>query len=154
MGGLDGHTDVRIISGDGRSRPIYVRRRGSSSTASNPARWRRGAMVQMVSSGGSTRWRRGGMRKEFENGAETYPVHVRLWAEEVRRGWFGVSGEALPGPRTWGASWASSKANQIASADWKWLEWASRGGRGSGGLEGGGASCSRRSPANSGLGRT
>jgi hypothetical protein len=102
-----------------------------------------GAIVQLVSSGGSTRWCRDGLQKEFENGAETYPDHVRRWAEGVRRGWFGVSGEALPGLRTWGALRASSETNRAVGATWKWLEWACRGCRGSGRLADGGAACSR-----------
>jgi hypothetical protein len=111
---------------------------GRSTCAGGRARRRRGiwpahgAIVQLVSSGGSTRWCRDGLRKGFENGVETYRVHVCWWAEEVRRGWFGVSGDALPGPRTWGASRASSKTNRAAGAAWEWLEWAGRGGRGSG----------------------
>jgi hypothetical protein len=36
-GGLDGHADVRIVSGDGRSRSVHARRRGSSSAARAPA---------------------------------------------------------------------------------------------------------------------
>jgi hypothetical protein len=32
-GGSEGHDDVRVTVGDGRSRPVRVRRRGSSSTA-------------------------------------------------------------------------------------------------------------------------
>jgi hypothetical protein len=133
---------------------------GQSTCAGGSAHRRRvfrpahGTIVQLVISGGSTRWRIGGIQKEFENGVETYPVHVRRWAEEIRGGWFRVSGEALPGPRTRGASRVSSKANRTVGADWEWLEWAGRSGRGSGGLAGGGASCSRQSPANSGLGRT
>jgi hypothetical protein len=40
-GGLDGHTDVRIVSGDGRSRSVHVRRRANSSAARTPAcSWR------------------------------------------------------------------------------------------------------------------
>jgi hypothetical protein len=53
-----------------------------------------GGMVQSVGSESFTKWRRGGLREELENGAVTYPVHDRLWAEEVRRGWFGFSVEA------------------------------------------------------------
>ena len=36
-GGLEGHSDVRVAVGDGRSRPVHVRRRGSSSAARSPA---------------------------------------------------------------------------------------------------------------------
>jgi hypothetical protein len=32
-----GHGDVRVAVGDGRSRPVHVRRRGSSSAARSPA---------------------------------------------------------------------------------------------------------------------
>jgi hypothetical protein len=42
----------------------------------------------------------------------------------------------------------------VTGAAWKWLEGAGRCGRGSGGLVGGGAACSRRSPVNFGSGRT
>jgi hypothetical protein len=41
----------------------------------------------------------------------------------------------------------------VTDAAWKWLEGAGRGGRGSGGLAGGGTTCSRRSPVNFGSGR-
>jgi hypothetical protein len=60
----------------------------------------------------------------------------------------------LLGPRTWEASRASGEANRATGMAWKWLEWAGHGGRGSGGLAGGGAACSRRSPVNFGSGRT
>jgi hypothetical protein len=36
-GGSEGHGDVRVTVGDGRSRPVRVRRRGSSSAARSPA---------------------------------------------------------------------------------------------------------------------
>jgi hypothetical protein len=36
-GGSEGHSDVRVAVGDGQSRPVRVRRRGSSSTARSPA---------------------------------------------------------------------------------------------------------------------
>jgi hypothetical protein len=35
-GGSEGHGDVRVAVGDGRSRPVRVHRRGSSSTARSP----------------------------------------------------------------------------------------------------------------------
>jgi hypothetical protein len=54
--------------------------------------------------------------------------------------------------RAWGASRVSGKASQADIEDWEWLERAGYGGRSSGGLAGGGASCSGESPANSGLG--
>jgi predicted dehydrogenase len=76
-----------------------------------------GEIVQLVGSGGLTKWRRGGTREELENGAETYPVHVRRWAEEVQQGWFGVSGEVLLGLRACEASWVSSEANRAAMVD-------------------------------------
>jgi hypothetical protein len=56
---------------------------GRSTCAGWGARRRRvfrsahGAIVQLVGLGGLTRLHRGGTWKEFENGAETYPVHVR-----------------------------------------------------------------------------
>jgi hypothetical protein len=37
MGGCDGQIDVRIVAGDGRSRSVHVRRRGSSLVARAPA---------------------------------------------------------------------------------------------------------------------
>jgi hypothetical protein len=36
-GGPEGHGDVRVAVGDGRSRPVHVRRRGSASAARSPA---------------------------------------------------------------------------------------------------------------------
>jgi hypothetical protein len=36
-GGPEGHGDVRVAVGNGRSRPVHVRRRGSSSAARSPA---------------------------------------------------------------------------------------------------------------------
>jgi hypothetical protein len=59
----------------------------------------------------------------------------------------------LPGPRTWKASRATSKANRVTGAAWNWLEGASHGGQGSGGLAGSGTACSRQSPVNFGSGR-
>jgi hypothetical protein len=37
MGGPEGPRDVRVAIGDGRSRPVHVRMRGSSSTVRSPA---------------------------------------------------------------------------------------------------------------------
>jgi hypothetical protein len=68
------------------------------------------------------------VREEFENGSPDCLVYARLWVTEVRRGQSRVSGEALPGPRTWKASWATSEANRAIGVAWKWLEGAGRGG--------------------------
>jgi hypothetical protein len=91
-------------------------------------------------------------REEFENGSLDCSVYAWLRATKVRRGRSWVFDEVLPGPRTWEASRASGEANQVTGSALKWLEGAGRGGRGSGGLVGGGAACSRRSPVNFGLG--
>jgi hypothetical protein len=92
--------------------------------------------------------------EEFENGSVDCSVYARLRATEVRRGRSWVFGEVLPGPRTWKALRATGEANRATGAAWKWLEGSGRGGRGSGGLAGGGATCSRRSLVNFGSGRT
>jgi hypothetical protein len=73
---------------------------------------------------------------------------------EVRRGRSSVFDEALPGPRTWKASWATCEANRATGVAWRWLEGAGHGGWGLGGLVGGGAACSRPSPVNFGSGKT
>jgi hypothetical protein len=133
---------------------------GWSTCAGEGARRRRGirpahgAIVQLNGSGSFTRGQGRHARKEFENGSPDCSVYARLRATEVRRGRSWVSVEALPGPRTWKASRASGEANRVTGATWKWLERAGRGGRGSGGLAGGGAACSRRSPVNFSSGRT
>jgi hypothetical protein len=71
------------------------------------------------------------VHEEFENGSPDCSVYARLRAIEVRRGRSWVSGEALPGPRTWRASRATGEAKRATGAAWKWLEGAGRGGRGS-----------------------
>jgi hypothetical protein len=45
-GGLDGHTVVRIVSSDGRSRSVHVRRRVSSSVVRNSACSRRDSPIK------------------------------------------------------------------------------------------------------------
>jgi hypothetical protein len=60
-----------------------------------------GGIVQLVGSGSFTKWRRDGIREELKNGVVTYLVHAHRWAEEVWRGWFGVSGVVALGLRTW-----------------------------------------------------
>jgi hypothetical protein len=47
-GGPDGHDEVRVAVGDGRSWPVRVRRRGSSSTARSPAYSRRDRSIKRV----------------------------------------------------------------------------------------------------------
>jgi hypothetical protein len=109
-----------------------------------------GAIIQLNGSGSFTRGQGRHARKEFENGSPDCSVYARLQATEVRRGRSWVSGEALPGPRTWKASRATSEANRVTGAAWKWLEGAGRGGRGSDGDGGRGrarrswSSCSGR----------
>jgi hypothetical protein len=48
MGGLGDHSDVRVAVGDGRSRPVHVRRRGCSSAARSPAYSRRDSSIERV----------------------------------------------------------------------------------------------------------
>jgi hypothetical protein len=133
---------------------------GWSTCAGGGARRRRGirpnqgGTVQLNGSGSFTRGQVRHVCEEFENGSPDCSVYARLWAIEVRRGRSWVSGEGLPGPRTWKASRAPGEANRATDTAWEWLEGAGRGGRSSGGLEGGGAACSRRSPVNFGSGRT
>jgi hypothetical protein len=45
-GGLRGHNEVRLDNGDGRNRPVHVRRRVSSSAACAPAYPRRYRSIQ------------------------------------------------------------------------------------------------------------
>jgi hypothetical protein len=45
-GGSDGHNGVRLDGGDGRNRPVHVRRRGLSSAASVPVKPRRSSSIQ------------------------------------------------------------------------------------------------------------
>jgi hypothetical protein len=112
------------------------------------------AIVQLNGSGSFTRGQGRYVCEEFENGSPDCSVYARLRATEVWQGWSWVSSEVLSGPRTWKASRATSEANRATGMAWKWLEGAGRGGRGSGGMAGGGAACSRRSPVNFGSGRT
>jgi hypothetical protein len=129
---------------------------GRSACAGGGARRRRGirpahgAIIQSNGSGSFTRDQGRYAREEFENGSPDCSVYSWSRATEVRRGRSWVSGEVLPGPRTWKASWATGEANRVTGAAWKWLEGAGRGGRGSGGDGGRGrarrswSSCSGR----------
>jgi hypothetical protein len=47
-GGPDGHDEVRVAVGDGRSWPVRVRRRGSSSATRSPAYSRRDKSIERV----------------------------------------------------------------------------------------------------------
>jgi hypothetical protein len=133
---------------------------GRSACAGGGARRRRliwsahDAIVQLNGSGSFTKGQGRCVCKEFENGSPDCSVYARLRATKVRRGRSWVSDEVPPGPRTWKPARATGEANRATGVAWKWLEGAGRGGRGSGGLAGGGAACSRRSPVNFGSGRT
>jgi hypothetical protein len=109
---------------------------GRSTCAGGGARQRRGirpnqgSTVQLNRSGNFTRGQGRHAREEFENGSPDCLVYARLRATEVRRGRSWVSGEVLPGLRTWKASQATGEANRVTGAAWMWLDGASRGGRG------------------------
>jgi hypothetical protein len=107
---------------------------GWSTCAGGGARRRQGiqpahdAIVQLNGSGSFTRGQGRHVREEFENGSPDCLVYARLRGIEVRRGRSLVSGVALPGPRAWKASRATSKANRATGVAWKWLEGAGCGG--------------------------
>jgi hypothetical protein len=65
---------------------------------------------------------------EFENGSPDCSVYTWLRATEVRRGRSWVSGDVVPGLRTWKASRATGEANQATGTTWEWLEGAGLGG--------------------------
>jgi hypothetical protein len=71
--------------------------------------------------------------EELKNDSPDCSVYARRRAAEVRRGRSWFSGEVLPGPRAWEASQTLGEAIRVAGAAWKRPEWASHGGRGSGG---------------------
>jgi hypothetical protein len=73
------------------------------------------------------------VREELKNDSPDCSVYARRRAAKVRRGRSWFSGEVLPGPRAWEASQALGEANRAAGTAWKRLEWAGRGGQGSGG---------------------
>ena len=127
--------------GDGRSRPGHARGRRARRRRGVQPKY--GGKIQLVGSGSFTKWRRGCAPEELENGVVAYPVHTLRWAEEVRRGWSGVSGGVVLGLRVWKASWVSGEANRAAGVGKGWLGWAGRGGRSSGSSVGGGALGSR-----------
>jgi hypothetical protein len=91
-----------------------------------------GAIDQLNGSGSFTRDQGRYVREEFENGSPDCSIYTWRRATEVRRRRSWVSGEVLSGPRAWKASRATGEANRVVGAAWMWLEWAGRGGRGSG----------------------
>jgi hypothetical protein len=82
---------------------------------------------QLNVSGSFTRGQGRHVREEFENGSPDCSVYMWLRATEVQRGWSWVSGEALLGPRTWKASWATSEATSnwrgLEAAEGSWPRW-------------------------------
>jgi hypothetical protein len=100
---------------------------GRSVCAGRGARRRQGirlarcAIVQSNGSGSFTKDQGRYAREEFENGSPDCSVYARPRVTEVRRGRSRISGEVLPGPRTWKASRATGEANRVTSAAWKWL---------------------------------
>jgi hypothetical protein len=72
------------------------------------------------------------VREEFENGSPDCLVYTLPRATEVRRRRSWVFDEVLSGLRAWKALWATGEANRVTGAAWTWLEWAGRGGQGSG----------------------
>jgi hypothetical protein len=115
---------------------------GRSTCAGGGARRRRGVrpiQITIDQSNGSesfTRDQGGCVYEELKNGSPDCSVYARRRAAEVRRGRSWLSGEVLPGPRAWEASQALDEAIRAAGVAWKRLEWAGRGGRGSGGTGG------------------
>jgi hypothetical protein len=99
--------------------------------------------VQLVSSGSFSKWCRSCAHEEFENGVVAYPVHTLWWAEEVRRGWSGISGGVALSLRAWESPRVSGEATRAAGMGEGWLGWAGRGGWSSGGSASGGAVGSR-----------
>jgi hypothetical protein len=98
---------------------------GRSTCAGGGARRRRGVwpnqgtIGQSNGSGSFTRDQGRCVCKESENDSPDCSVYERRRATEVRRGRSRVSGEVLPGPRTWKASRAIGKANRVAGVAWK-----------------------------------
>jgi hypothetical protein len=91
-----------------------------------------GCTVQLNGSGSFTRDQGRCVREEFENGSPDCSVYARSRGTEVRRRRSWVSGVVLLGPRAWNALRATSEANRVTGTAWTWLEWAGRGGQGSG----------------------
>jgi hypothetical protein len=131
-GGPNGHDDVRVAVGDGRSWPVRVHRRGSSSAARSPAYPGRNWPIKRVRELHQGT-RKGCAREELKNGSPESSVHACRRATEVRWGRSRASGEVLPGPRAWKASRATGGASRSTGVTWGWLEWAGHDGRSSGG---------------------
>jgi hypothetical protein len=117
-GGLEGHDDVRVAIGDGRSRPVHGRRRESSSAARSLAYPGHNWPIKRVRElhQGS---RRVCVCEELKNGSPDCSVYACRRVAKVWRGRSWFSGEVLPGPRAGKASQAIGEANRAAGAAWK-----------------------------------
>jgi hypothetical protein len=107
-----------------------------------------GAIDQLNGSESFTRGQGRCVREEFENGLPDCSVYARSRATEVRRGRSRVSGEVLPGPRTWKASRLLAKLTKWLArlgSDWRELATVAEARVV---MAGGGTVCSRRSPVN------
>jgi hypothetical protein len=88
------------------------------------------------------------VHEEFENGLSDCSVYARPRATEVWRGRSRVSGEVLPGPRTWKASRLLAKLTEWLArpgSDWRELATVAEARVV---MAGGGAACSRPSLVN------
>jgi hypothetical protein len=100
---------VRVAVGDGRSWPVHVHRRGSSSAARSPPI--QGTIDQSNGSESFTRDQGRCVCEELKNDSPDCSVYACRRAAKVRRGRSWFSGEVLPGPRAWEASQAIGEAN-------------------------------------------
>jgi hypothetical protein len=140
-GGSEGHDDVRVAIGDGRSRPVHVRRRESSSAARSLAYPGLNWPIKRV------RELHQGSRKGCARGIEEWLTGVPSLCAQVGgrspvRSIF-ASRWVLSAPRAWKASRANGRTNWSTGSTWGWLGWAGHGGRSSGGN--GGREGARRS---------
>jgi hypothetical protein len=96
-GGPEGHGDVRVVIGDGRSRPVHVRRRGSSSATRSPTYPGHNWPIKWVRE----------LHQGLKNGSPDCSVYERRRATEVRWGQSWLSSEVMLGPRAGKASQAN-----------------------------------------------